>query len=44
MFIMLASPLVSLMGKAPSILSLSPLLFLFSAIRSVGTGSSPRPL
>ena len=39
MFFILVSPLVSLMGKAHSILSLSPLSFLFSAIRSVGMGS-----
>ena len=36
---MLVSPLVSLMGKEPSIISLSPLSFLFSAIRSAGMGS-----
>ena len=39
MFFILASPLVSLMGKSPSIISLSPLSFLFSAIRSTRMGS-----
>lgn len=39
MFFILASPLVSLMGKEPSIIHLSPLSFLFSTIRLVGMGS-----
>ena len=39
-FFILVSPLVSLMVKAPSTLSLFPLSFLFSTIGSVGMGSS----
>lgn len=39
MFFILESPFVSQMGNTPSILSLSHLSFLFSAIRSVGMGS-----
>ena len=39
-FFILVSPLVSIMGKAPSILSLFPLSFWFSTIGSVGMGSS----
>jgi len=40
MFFIFASPLVSLMRKSSSILSLCPLPFLFSTIRLVGMGSS----
>ena len=35
----LSMPLVSLMGKTPSTLSLFPMSFLFLAIGSVGMGS-----
>ena len=44
MFLILVSPFISMIGKAPSIIFVSALSFLFSTIRLVGIGfpySSP---
>lgn len=44
MIFILACPLVSVMGKSTSTLSLSPLSFLFSSIVLVGMISSSSPI